>query len=173
MAAGKQYPFSNPMLEILVLDPDLWYSWESSGHGATQSLAVLTQAYIYSKGLTKQVLQVPVRARAAWIPFYIHSTSVVLGWLRWNLNKFCEYTRVMLFFLHCLRLGYGGGENLLSRSFGYWNDAQILAQEADKEQQLVLLDSWREDMGMGNSLQKYSYTWLLDKIDWVYMFFHI
>jgi hypothetical protein len=114
-------------------------------------------------------------------PFYIHRTSTVLEWFRWNMNKFCagfemvhslqnqhiiswDHTQVMLLFLRCLRLAYGGGGNHLQRSFGCWRDVKEAANATGEMPR-------REGMGLCNTLQQYRYAWFLNKIHWKTMGF--
>jgi hypothetical protein len=101
--------------------------WEK--HRVRKDLLDELDAEINRLGLAGIIL--PVRNHR---PFYIHPTSMVLQWFRWNMNKLCagfemvhslrdrhmilwDHTRIMLLFLRCLRLAYGGGGNQLRRSF--------------------------------------------------------
>jgi hypothetical protein len=74
-------------------------------------------------------------------PFYIHQTSTILQWFRWNMNRLCagfemvrslrhcemvswDHSWFMILCLRCLRLAYGGGGNHLWKSVGCWQDVQ-------------------------------------------------
>ncbi|PCG88336.1 Hypothetical protein PENO1_110820 [Penicillium occitanis (nom. inval.)] len=116
-------------------------------------------------------------------PFFTYPTGLMLDWFRWNINKLClgfemtyslhprtmvhwEHTRVMMMFLKCLRLSYGGQGYHLRHSNGLWLDrrAQPPAEGSDTER-------IEEGIGIGDRLQATGYMWFADKIDWFNMTF--
>ena len=115
------------------------------------------------------------------MPFTTHKSKAALSWIRWNINKFClgfetiysinetrqvawEHTRIMLIFLRCLQLSYGGG--IISRSSGCWLDRRdvSLPHASGRVQR-------QEGLGFQVTLSRYGYAWFLDKIDWETMTF--
>lgn len=48
-AAGNQYPFRNPAIEGLALDPQLQKTWQHVGAGLSHSPVALLKAYLYTK----------------------------------------------------------------------------------------------------------------------------
>ncbi|KAE8371006.1 hypothetical protein BDV26DRAFT_299204 [Aspergillus bertholletiae] len=121
------------------------------------------------------------RTPVAEAPFYSLPTPTLLSWLYWSINKFCigfkmvyslnnrhfvtwEHTRVILMFLRCLQFLYTGG--LLQRVSGCWRDIWF---QPDPRQPDGLRR--REGLGFQQSMERYGYTWLLDKLDWGTMTF--
>ncbi|PVH90971.1 hypothetical protein DM02DRAFT_664466 [Periconia macrospinosa] len=113
--------------------------------------------------------------------YYTFSTSTLLKWLRWNINKFCvgfemvyslkdyhfvtwEHTRVMLMCLRCPQFSYSSG--LIQRAGGLWQDVQL---DNDVNQ----ADGLRrhESLGFRDNMRRHGYAWFMDKIDWETMAF--
>ncbi len=114
-------------------------------------------------------------------PYFTHGSDTIMGWFRWNINKFCagfetvysmndshfvtwEHTRMMLMFLRCLRLSYGTGR--MRESAGCWHDVRYEAN-SDEANGLRRM----EGLGFGKTMFRYGYAWFLDKIDWASMTF--
>ena len=114
-------------------------------------------------------------------PYVTHPTSTVLGFYRWNINKFCagfemvyslgsrqwvtwEHTRIMLMFLRCLRFSYGSGRP--QEAAGCWRDIRY-APSRDSPG-----GSRRtEGLGFQVTMPRHGYAWFLEKVDWETMTF--
>jgi hypothetical protein len=113
--------------------------------------------------------------------YYTFTTTTLLKWLRWNINKFCvgfemvyslndrhfvtwEHTRIMLMFLRCLQFSYSSG--LIQRAGGLWQDVRV---GTDVNQP----DGLRryEGLGFRDSMSQHGYAWFMDKVDWETMTF--
>jgi hypothetical protein len=114
-------------------------------------------------------------------PYVTHLTTTVLGFYRWNINKFCagfemvyslgsrqwvtwEHTRIMLMFLRCLRFSYGGGRP--QEAAGCWRDIRH-APSRDSP------GGFRRTEGLGFqvTMPRHGYAWFLEKMDWETMTF--
>lgn len=112
---------------------------------------------------------------------YTFTTTSLLKWLRWNINKFCvefemvyslndhhfvtwEHTRIMLMFLRCLQCSYSSG--LIQRAGGLWQDVCL----ASNVNQIDGLQRY-EGLGFRDSMKRHGYAWFMDKVDWVTMTF--
>ncbi|KAH7341167.1 hypothetical protein BKA66DRAFT_448341 [Pyrenochaeta sp. MPI-SDFR-AT-0127] len=112
---------------------------------------------------------------------YTFTTTTLLNWLRWNINKFCvgfemvyglndrhfitwEHTRIMLMFLRCLQFSYSGG--LIQRTGGLWQDVRL---ESNVNQPNGL--GRYEGLGFRDSMKQHGYAWFMDKVDWETMTF--
>ncbi|OJD19313.1 hypothetical protein ACJ73_08650 [Blastomyces percursus] len=141
-------------------------------------LAVIDRTF-RQRGRASRPLTVP-RTLA---PFFCHRTVLMLKWLRWNINKLCtgfemtyslqprtvvlwEHTRVMMMFLQCLVRAYGGQGNHLRRSNGLWLNRRVRPPLDGSDTEQI-----REGLGMEETLERYGYAWLLDKLDWTAMTF--
>ena len=131
-----------------------------------------------SRGLHRERLRLPSGSNS---PYYSFRTSTMLRWLRRNINKFCvgfetvfsgqdphfvtwEHTRLMLMFLRCLRVSYGGG--LLQKSGGCWRDVRHVPDDRQP-------DGLRRVEGLGfcRTMEEFGYAWFLDKVDWATLTF--
>lgn len=131
-----------------------------------------------SRELHRERLRVPSGSTS---PYYSFRTSTMLRWLRWNINKFCvgfetifsgqdphfvtwEHTRLMLMFLRCLRVSYGGC--LLQKSGGCWRDVRYVPDDRQP-------DGLRKVEGLGfcRTMEEFGYAWFLDKVDWASLSF--
>ena len=131
-----------------------------------------------SRELHRERLRVPSGSTS---PYYSFRTSTMLRWLRRNINKFCvgfetvlsgqdphfvtwEHTRLMLMFLRCLRVSYGGG--LLQKSGGCWRDVRHVPDDRQP-------DGLRRVEGLGfcRTMEEFGYAWFLDKVDWATLTF--
>ena len=131
-----------------------------------------------SRELHRERLRLPSGSTS---PYYSFRTSTMLRWLRRNINKFCvgfetvfsgqdphfvtwEHTRLMLMFLRCLRVSYGGG--LLQKSGGCWRDVRHVPDDRQP-------DGLRRVEGLGfcRTMEEFGYAWFLDKVDWATLTF--
>lgn len=131
----------------------------------------------------RHLATIPMEITAQWAPFFCHSSSILLRWVYWNINKLClgfemtfslqprtivhwEHTRVMMMFLRCLLCAYGGQGNHISHSNGLWIDVRTEPLSGDP----VTIKT-QEGLGMSITLEKYGYAWFLNKLDWYTMTF--
>jgi hypothetical protein len=210
-AAGNQYPFSNEHLDTLALDPRLVQSWQHVGKAVCHQPKALLRGYLHTKArchvalqaceqrsfgireehrVTKDLFESIDAAMAGQdhpdpgpegMAYFRHRTATLLGWYRWNLNKFCsgfelvyslgqpevvhwEHSRVMMMFLRCLLYIIGGGGRHPSQSNGLWVD-RVVRERREGSAHTI------EGMGMDVMLQRHGYAWLMDKVDWESMVF--
>ncbi|KIX01148.1 uncharacterized protein Z518_08873 [Rhinocladiella mackenziei CBS 650.93] len=117
----------------------------------------------------------------AHAPYYRFTTTTLIRWLRWNINKFCvgfemvhsfqdahfvtwEHTRMMLAFLRCLQFSCPSG--LIQKVGGCWHDVRFRpdSRQTDGLQRV-------EGLGFRRTMEEFGYGWFLDKIDWVTLTF--
>ena len=120
-------------------------------------------------------------------PFFVHSTETFLSWIRWNLNRLClgfelvytlqphtvvhwEHTRVMMMFLRALMYIYGGQGHHMKQSNGLWLDRRVRVGGGGSGSGGREVT---EGMGIGQTIERYGYGWLLDKVDWSAMVFRV
>ncbi|PVH90385.1 hypothetical protein DM02DRAFT_547899, partial [Periconia macrospinosa] len=147
-------------------------------HRVSKKLFSQIDARIQQRRLDTQLFR---SAHGSNQPYYTFSTSTLLKWLRWNINKFCvgfemvygikdshfvtwEHTRIMLMFLRCLQFSYSSG--LIQKAGGLWQDVR-LANDADQPDGLRRY----EGLGFRDNMRQYGYAWFMDKIDWETMTF--
>lgn len=144
----------------------------------TGALLQAMDRLLLQHGLGEAPLPPPPHPR----PFYTHPTSLVFDWIRWNINKLClgfemtyslqprtivlwEHTRVMMMFLQCLRVCYGGQGHHLDRCVGLRIDQRANPKPNSDT------DGIQEGMGIQERLAQTGYMWFADKIDWTSMTF--
>jgi hypothetical protein len=133
----------------------------------------------------RELATIPLPSPPDHRPFFTHPTSLILDWFRWNINKLClgfemtyslhprtvvhwEHTRVMMMFLQCLRLSYGGQGHHLRHSNGLWLDRRARPPVEGSDTERI-----QEGMGIEARLQATGYMWYADKIDWSSMTFRL
>jgi hypothetical protein len=70
-----------------------------------------------------------------------------------------EHTRIMLMFLRCLQFSYSG--KLIQRVGGCWQDVRYQTDVNRPEGQRRV-----ERLKFRKTIEKYGYTWFMDKVDW-------
>ncbi|KAF4332448.1 hypothetical protein FBEOM_13752 [Fusarium beomiforme] len=175
-AAGNVYPFTNAAIETLALDKKLRKTWELVGGGLSHQPAALIKAYLYTKlpchyallgsmqksfGIREEhliskelfyAIDNQMRSRELHnkrliiptddgSPYYSFTTDTLLRWVRWNINKFC--------------IGFE------MKVAGCWRD---IRQQPDASQPNRLRR--HEGLGFKLTMERYGYSWFLDKIDW-------
>ncbi|KAH7114164.1 hypothetical protein B0J13DRAFT_630962 [Dactylonectria estremocensis] len=125
-------------------------------HRISKDLFYAIDSQMSSRELHDKHLVIPTDDSS---PYYSFTTDTLLRWVRWNINKFCEHTRIMLMFLRCLQFSYSGG--LIQKVGGCWQDVRL---QPDPRQP----DGLRRHEGLGfqRTMDAYGYAWFLDKIDW-------
>ncbi|KAJ9292425.1 hypothetical protein DTO271G3_8792 [Paecilomyces variotii] len=116
-------------------------------------------------------------------PFFTYRTVDILGWYRWNINRFYlgfelvynlrphtlvhwEHNRVIIIFLKCLIYTFGGQGRSLPRYNGLWLNRRVQPPVRGTDQEQV-----QEGLSMGETLEHYGFAWFLDKLDWTAMTF--
>jgi hypothetical protein len=192
-------------IEVLALDSKLRKTWQHVGAGLSHNLVALIRASLYTKlrchyvisgstqksfGLREEhcvstklfsEIDAQFKRRKLHTQHYTLTTTTLLEWLRWNINKFYggfdmvysindhhfvtrEHTRIMLMFLRCLQFFYSSG--LIQRAGGLWQDVRL-------ERNVNQPDGLRRYEGLGfcDSMKRHGYAWFMDKVDWKTMTF--
>lgn len=76
-AAGNQYPFRNPAIEALALDPQLQKTWQQVGAGLSNDPIALIKSYLYAKARCHHRIQSSVQKSFGVREEYRVSTSLL------------------------------------------------------------------------------------------------
>ncbi|EWZ78630.1 hypothetical protein FOWG_17136 [Fusarium oxysporum f. sp. lycopersici MN25] len=176
--AARTYPFQNPDLRHLALDPQLRNSIQSIGGKPASGKKVTDRAYLASKrryhyGLTDS------KQRSFGVREEYLRTPVFVDYVWHNINKFTtgfelvraqcsrglttwEQTKMMDMFLQCLRVAVGGHD--YSREGALWWSRRELPQP-------VGLPQVYYGLGFSQTLEQYGYCWIEPRINWTLLKF--